>query len=93
MEKFEHIDLSSSRGNPDRLIPVRAYLAAKLSPHDLKIIKSLNDHKGNLEVTFDKMEFDHVINYAGAAHLIYLEKIFSEAWSIENEYIVDFLFE
>lgn len=93
METFEHISLSSSRGNSDRLIPVRAYLAAKLSPYDLKIIKALNDHKGNLEITFDKKEFDHVIDYAGEVYKDYLEKIFLEAWEIENEYIVDFQFE
>jgi hypothetical protein len=91
METFEHIELNSSRGNSDRLIPVRAFLAAKLSPYDLKLIESMNDHKGTLEVTVNKEEFDRAVNFAGSAYKDYLIKILKEAWGIENEELVEFI--
>lgn len=93
MERFEHIELNSSRGNWDRLIPVRAFLAAKLSPYDLKVIKSMNDDKGNLEVHLNIEEFNHAVEFAGEAYKDYLLKILKEAWEIENEYLVELITE
>lgn len=52
---IDHITLSHTRedeaGRLQRLNQVVGYLSAVLSPIDLKIIKSLHDHKGELTVT------------------------------------------
>ncbi|WP_312190190.1 hypothetical protein [Sphingobacterium sp.] len=91
MERFDHIELNSSRGNWERLIPVRAYLAAKLSPYDLKIIESMYDDKGTLEVHLNLEEFNHAVAFAGEAYEKHLLKILKEAWEIENEYLVELI--
>ncbi|KKO91725.1 hypothetical protein AAW12_08670 [Sphingobacterium sp. Ag1] len=91
MERFDHIELSSTNFEATRLRPVLGYLAAKLSPYDLKLINSLNDHKGTLEVYLDANEFNHAVAFAGETYKDHLLKILKEAWEIENEYLVELI--
>ncbi|WP_286883412.1 MULTISPECIES: hypothetical protein [Sphingobacterium] len=91
METIEHIELSSTNFESTRLAPVLGYLAARLSPYDLKLINSLNDHKGTLEVSVNKEEFDRAVSFAGEAYKDHLLKILKEAWEIENEYLVELI--
>lgn len=91
---MDHIQISHSREEEtyrlDRLNILKGYLIASLSPLDLKIIRSLHDHKGILTVGLDRKLFENANQTVGDPYETYLKDKLKQGWEFQHETEIEF---